>query len=398
MIEAVAVMALVVALVAIAVAVWALRRHPDPTEPGRAIVPVGDGQPDDGPVLVARPGAVEGELELWADGVDQPVARVRSLTTAISSRPTVATPLVTSALSTLIRAGRPIKADISGRYLVSLVPGSLLGADSAALGGERVLELSRVGVGMAASPLTVLTAGAAAMSLVQQQQLARSISHLDRKISAVITRLQHDDLGTLAAANELLELVMRSASEGTVPEQLRLELAQTRVRVNTLHHARAQPVSDFIDRATTDDGELRNASAVAEAIEDPDDFQREMLLYLDAVLVRGRLATITALVVAADGHGADAQRLLEEAASTTRGDYYRLQRPLAALAARAGEAGRLRTLSSRHRRVAAVITDLEAAAAEIEESLPPAVGTDVELIAEVTDGDVRAIELPSAPD
>ncbi|MGI9600734.1 MAG: hypothetical protein ACR2QE_02535, partial [Acidimicrobiales bacterium] len=335
---------------------------------------------------------------LWADGVDQPVARVRSLATAVSSRPTIATPLVTSALSTLVRAGRPMKADISGRYLVSLAPGNLVGADSATLGGEQLVEFSRLGLGLTASPLTVLTAGAAAMSLVQQQYLARSISQIDRKISAVVTRLQHDDHGTLAAANELLELVMHSAAHGTVPEQLRLELAQTRVRVNAIHHSRAQPVSDFVDRITTDEGELAGGSAVADAIDDPEDFQREMLLYLDTVLVRGRLATITALVVAADGHGADAQRLLEEASSTTRGEFYRLQRPLSALAARAREASRLRSLTSRNKKVVGVITDLDAAAIEVEESLPPPVGTDVELIAELEDGEVRAVELPGSAD
>jgi len=394
--EAVSVLALLVALVAIGVAVWALRRGRDqPAEPSTALAVPDD--PADRPVLEARKGAVDGELELWADGVDQPVARIRSLSTAISSRPAVATPLVTSALTALVKASRPMKADISGRYLVSLAPGNLVGAD-AALGGDKLLDISRVGVGLSASPLTVLTAGAAAMSLVQQQQLARSIRHLDRKISAVLTRLQHDDHGELAAANELLELVMRSASEGTVPEQLRLELAQTRVRINALHQSRARPVSEFIDTVTTTDGELAANPVVADAIDDPDEFQREMLLYLDAVLVRGRLATVTALMVAADGHGADAQRLLEEAASSTRTDYYRLQKPLASLASRSRDASRLRALSSSHRRVATVITELEAAAAEIEESLPPAVGTEVELVAEVTDGEVRAIELPAAPE
>ncbi|MGI9602902.1 MAG: hypothetical protein ACR2QE_13535, partial [Acidimicrobiales bacterium] len=117
MLEAVTVLALVVALVAIGVAVWAVRRKPSDEPPSTALDLAGDDEPDR-PVLVARPGVVEGELELWADGVDQPVARVRSLATAVSSRPTIATPLVTSALSTLVRAGRPIKADISGRYLV----------------------------------------------------------------------------------------------------------------------------------------------------------------------------------------------------------------------------------------------------------------------------------------
>ena len=208
MLEAVTALALVVALVAIMVAVWALRRaHQARNEPGSELAVLDEPPPDDRPVLVAKPGAVEGELELWADGVSQPVARVRSLSSSIASRPTVATPLVTSALSTLVRASRPLKADISGRYLVSLSPGSLVGADPSTLGGERLMELSRLG-GLTASPLTVLTAGAAALSLVQQQYLARSISQLDRKITAVVTRLQHDDHGALAAANELLELVM----------------------------------------------------------------------------------------------------------------------------------------------------------------------------------------------
>lgn len=396
MLEAVTVLALVVALVAIGVAVWALRHRRDPPpEPSTALAVPDD--PADRPVLEARKGAVDGELELWADGIDQPVARIRSLSSAIATRPTVATPLVTSAVSTLVKASRPVRADISGRYLVSLAPGNLVGADGA-LGGDQLLDISRVGVGLTASPLTVLTAGAAALSLVQQQQLARSIRHLDRKISAVLTRLQHDDHGELAAANELLELVMRSASEGTVPEQLRLELAQTRVRINALHQSRAQPVGEFVETVTTADGELAANSVVADAIDDPDEFQREMLLYLDAVLVRGRLATVTALIVAADGHGADAQRLLEEAASSTRADYYRVQKPLASLASRARDAGRLRALSGSHRRVATVISELEAAAADIEESLPPAVGTEVELVAELEAGEVRAIELPAAPD
>ncbi|MDH4171113.1 MAG: hypothetical protein OEW42_16140 [Acidimicrobiia bacterium] len=401
MLEAVTALALIVALMAIAVAVWALRRTPSADQPrsdGGDLAVLDDPPPADRPVLVARPGAVEGELELWADGVSQPVARVRSLATTISSRPTVATPLVTSALSTLVRAARPMKADISGRYLVSLSPGALVGADPATLGGDRLMELGRLGTALTPSPLTVLTAGAAALSLVQQQHLARSISQIDRKISAVVTRLQHDDHGALAAANELLELVMHSASQGAIPDQLRLELAQTRVQVNALHHARARPVSEFLDRVTTTDGEMAAGSVVAEAIDDPDEFQREMLLYLDSVLVRGRLATITALVVAADGHGADAQRLLEEAASSTRGDFYRLQQPLATLAGRHRDAGRLRALATSHRRIAGVIADLEAATSEVEGLLPPAAGTEVELIAEIRDGAVTAVELPAGPD
>ena len=392
--DLVTMLAVIIAAAAVAVAVWALARSPR-TGPGTTEEPEPDG---DGPVLVARPGPVAGELELWADGVDHPVARVRSLRPDAPGRPSLSTPLVSTALTALIRAGRPVSADISGRYLVSLSPGSLAGMAPTA-GSGSVVQLSRLvpGVGVAPSPLTVLAAGAAVVSLVQQQHLARSISQLDRKISAVMTRLRHDDHGALAAAGELLELVMASAARGDVPEQLRLELAQTRVRINSLHHARRKSVDDFVDVIGPDTGALAPAAAVAEAIGDADEFQQDMLLYLDSVLVRGRLATITALVVAADGHGGEAQRLLEETASSTRQDFYQLALPLKALAARSRDAGRIRALTARHRRLAAIVEDLEAVALEIEPSLPPEATAHVELVADVADGEVRSIELP-APD
>lgn len=396
MLEVVTALALVVALIAVGVAIWAVRRTPDgaatPVDPAGA-EPVGPDPEPGPPVLVARPGSAEGELELWADGVERPVARVRALATELSSRPTVATPLVTSALSTLVKAARPGKVDISGRYLVSLAPGNLGGLD--ATGGDRLLDLTRIGTGLAASPLTVLTAGAAAMSVIQQQQLARSISHLDRKLSAVVTRLQHDDHGALVAANELLELVMDSAARGEIPEQLRLELAQSRVRVNGLHHARARPVTTFLDQVSGANGELASASVVADAVDDPESFQREMLLYLDTVLVRGRLSTMTALVVAADGHGREAQRLLQEAATTTRDDFERLRGPLTELAARHREAGRLRALTGAHRRVAGVVAELEAATADVEDLLPQPFDTEVELIVDIDEHGVRTIEVPA---
>lgn len=275
--------------------------------------------------------------------------------------------------------------------------------DAAAMGaGALPAAGSRLGVLGAGTPLLAVAAGAVALSVAQQQRLDRTLAAIESRIDLVLDRMRDDDHGRLDAAESLLAQLELSA-DGVVPDQLRRELAASRHTVEAIYHARhrfAERLGEAIGAAQTDaensSGEAQAwADGVLDAVGDPSQLRSELFVYLRALVLRARVATATAGVLAVDGDVLAADRLLRSTVEDLRHDFYAIFRRVKPLAQWAPKRGLSRRRKEWMRAHATVIEVHELMAAEVEPLLPDDQPSPVEIEAVVDDdGEVTDLVFP----
>ncbi len=210
------------------------------------------------------------------------------------------------------------------------------GAASVAGGGVAV------GAALAGSWPILLAGGlAAAAAAAEQRWLEQTLGGLQAAVERLEHRLRDDDAGTLEAAMRLSRLVEPAALGAALPMQLRLELAAARQEVERVYLSRLR----FVDRferaleAAQNEEEQKTGQPIAWAGDIARDLADrktglvdELVVFLQAMIVRARLAACTAGVLAAEGGEQPAVMLLASLDQELRHDYWNLQRPIHALA------------------------------------------------------------------
>jgi len=368
--------------------VWLARRSPD-GEPARE-APV-----EPAPVDVERRETGDA-IELWWPGGGQ-LATIRESPLRLTGS-ALRSPWVRRSVGSLLRRAVPTPKSKT-RYRISFPPDLVStiteggNIDVVLAGGT----LARAGVGGAvAGPAVALAAGAAAVSVAQQQRLDRTLVVIEQRLDAMIDRLRDDDHGRLDAAEALLDqLEQRISAEPSA--QLRSELAAARHSADAVYFARrrfVERLGEAIGEAqadTDENGEAQTwADGVLEAVGDTEQLRSELLVYLRALVVRARLATSTAGVLAVDGHFEDAERLLDQTVDDLRTDFYaiyRRLRPLATWAPKRALPWRRKEWDKAH---ATVVEVFELMASEVEPALPT--GDERPLELEVVTGESGEID------
>lgn len=340
-------------------------------------------------------------LELWWPGGTK-LATLR-VSRAAPTGASLPAPWARRAVGSLVRRARRGSGDSgAGRYRITIPPDLATtmregGELDVVLGAGANLSMLTRGAGAAVAPTAAaITVGTLALGIAQQQRLDRTLAVIDRRLGLVVDRLRDDDHGRLDAAEALLELVDGRTAE--VPgSQLRTELAVARQDVEAVYFARrryaerlAAAIGDAQLAEEADSGEVRAwADGVLDAVADPAELRSELFVYLRALVVRARLATTTSTIIALDGDGPDAARLLSDTVDELRRDFYavyRRLRPLAHWAPARSRSLRRRDWERAHETVREVFTLMSG---EIEPLLPPADATEVEL--DVVVGDDGAV-------
>lgn len=372
--------------------VWRRPRVAD-SAPGTAVAPLASEMD-----LERR--EIDDAIELWWPGGGR-LATIRDSPSKLAGS-ALRSPWVRRSMGSVLRRAIPTPKP-GARYRITFPADFLSTVESGGTVDFVVAgsALTRAGTrGAAAGPAVALAAGAAAVSVAQQQRLDRTLALIEQRLDAVVDRLRDDDHGRLDAAEALLDQLEQRASAQPSP-QLRSELAAARHSADAVYFARRR----FVERlgeaigdaqaASDDDGVAQTwAAGVVDAVGDTDQLRSELLVYLRALVVRARLATSTAGILAADGHLEDAGRLLDHTVDDLRDDFYRIYRrlrPLAQWAPKRPLPWRRRELERAHQTVVEVF---ELMASEVEPSLPDADDKPLEL--EITTdhaGDIDEIQL-----
>lgn len=349
---------------------WLVRRPPTAEAPVASAVEPSPSEPAE---LEAR--AVDGEIELWWPGGGK-LATVRPSTMKLAGS-ALRSPWIRRSVGGVLRRAIPTPRE-SARYRITFPPDLLEtissggSVDIALAGGG----LARMGAGAAAGPAVALAAGAAAVSVAQQQRLDRTLEVIEQRLDSVIDRLRDGDHGRLDSAEALLDQLEQRPNLAP-SAQLRTELAVARQGADAVYFARRR----FVERlgeaigdaqiAAGDEGLAQTwAAGVLEAVGEPDHLRSELLVYLRALVVRARLATSTAGVLAADGDVESATRLLDATIEELRTDFYaiyRRLRPLATWAPKRALPWRRKEWDRAHQTVVEVF---ELMANDVEPSLP----------------------------
>jgi hypothetical protein len=232
--------------------------------------------------------------------------------------------------------GLPIAVNHTGQIVeIAKVAGAGAGAGAA------------VGLGAAAVvawPVVLASGVATAAAVAHQRWLEQTFAGLADQLDRIETRLRDDDLGTLDAADALVDLAAGFGFDG-LPQQIREELAVARRQVDGIYFSRRRFVERF-KRAVEEQqvvheakagerrawvGDIVSQLAAGAAVD-------EMIVFVRAMVGRARLGVVTARVLAADCAPLAALTLLEGIEEGVRHDYGDLSRRLSALARSTPEA------------------------------------------------------------
>jgi hypothetical protein len=201
-------------------------------------------------------------------------------------------------------------------------------------------------------PIALAAAAGLAAATAEQRWLERTFADLQAAVNRVEHRLRDDDAGALEAADRLVALVARDGST-TVAPQLRLELAAARQRVESVYLSRRRFVERFkkaleteqtAHEARTGERTAWVGDTAAELADRRTGVVDELVLFIQAMIARARLAALTAAVLAQETAGGDALALIEQTAMETRRDYYDLHNRVRALTRSGPEASGVRRL------------------------------------------------------
>lgn len=296
------------------------------------------------------------------------LADLRSVDVPVTSL-APAPPVVLGLLEQVVRTGADLRPLAKGGNALSvefpaavrrgLADGSLhlmqtsTGAAPIAVnaGGEIVKQARVVGLGAGAAgagalgviswPILLVGAVGLAAAVAERRWLEVSFGKLEAGLARIETRMRDDDLGELEAANALIELVRPDVGAGSVPDQLVAELAAHRANVEGIYRSRRRFARRFTaelfaaqDVHAEKKGESKGwVKDVVDELGDADGGSAdELVVFVQSMVVRARLASATSAVLATGGDGGAALRLLDQIESETREDYWALQRPISALA------------------------------------------------------------------
>ena len=210
-------------------------------------------------------------------------------------------------------------------------------ATTAALGAGAGLGIGSAVI--AAWPVVLAAGVATAAAAAHQRWLEQAFASLDAQLERIATRLRDDDLGTLEAADRLVDLIAQLGPT-RIPSHLRAEVASARFAVESIYFSRRR----FVERLKQAIEEHQNqhekktgestawAEGVAKYLGKDDSSAHELVVFIRAMATRARLGAITASLLGGDGEPLAAISLLEQLDASLRRDYWDLQNRLAALA------------------------------------------------------------------
>jgi len=138
-------------------------------------------------------------------------------------------------------------------------------------------------------------------------EIEKAVERIEGKLDEIALRLQDDDHGELRSAEALVEVFMPLLSSGAVPEQLKLELAVARQRVDAIYFSRQRFVDRFrqriqalqgLEEARRGDDARAWARGTTKEFSKQEALWEETLLYARAMVDRAQLAFCTAGVIA----------------------------------------------------------------------------------------------------
>lgn len=190
--------------------------------------------------------------------------------------------------------------------------------------------------------LGAVTAVSAFAAYQQQQQLEAMLVAIDTKLRAVLDRLQDSDFGVLDATQDLVSRVLTSLPEGEVPAQFSVELAVARRASDAVYFARRRwlqrttaQLETIQASAAEKEGELDSAwvKGVEQALgSSPEDFETQVAQYLQSLVLRAQLATLTAMVLASTGFPTQATDVVNATNAELRETFFDLYRRTRGLA------------------------------------------------------------------
>lgn len=248
--------------------------------------------------------------------------------------------LLRSGAAELVQSSKgalPVARDVGSKSFVEIgkvASGTAVTAGSAATFGS---------LAVAATPVLVVAAIAAATAFAEQRAMERKFSELQRAMERLEIRLRDDDLGTLEAADRLVDHLQPDLADGSLAPQLGIELAIARREVERVYLSRRRFAERFAraleeaqknkEDRSSDRVKSGWAGQVADELRDrKSGVVDELALFVQAMIVRARLGAVTAAVVAWQGDGDSALRIIDDLDQELKQDYYELYRRLRALA------------------------------------------------------------------
>ena len=230
-------------------------------------------------------------------------------------------------------------------------------------------RVSEVGVGVGAlalGPLGMVTAVAVvAASWHHQRWVDRTLGRIARSTAAIETRLRDDDFGTLHAGADAAERYLNVVefTRPTPPVVLH-ELAAAALAANQLYRARIRRVHAFLaalDQLQDDHEQRTGASAawskgVDQLLGEGDRFYNDVVVAVQAAMVRAKLQALTSIELALEGEPAAAQHQLIETLDACNNEVHALRRRTRALA---GSQPRLAVARSKARNAADAVSRVE---------------------------------------
>lgn len=238
---------------------------------------------------------------------------------------------------------------------VAAVGGAAVAGGAAAAGGVAATA-TVTSVAIAALPVVLVVGAGIAASMAHQRWLEQTFGQLQGSLDRLETRLRDDDLGTLESADRLMDLVAEDLSGGSIPDQLKLELAAVQTSVDALYWSRRRYVERYKrqleERQTAHELKTGETSAWAgrtakQIVDEDQGVIDELVVFTQAMITRARVTAATAAVLAADGEATSAIRRIDELDTTMRRDYFDLYNRVSALASNAPEMKRWKQLIDR---------------------------------------------------
>ena len=265
----------------------------------------------------------------------------------------------------------PTALDASNAIVANsrVVGNGAIGGVAGGAAGSMFVGASASALAVAALPIVI--AGAAAYA--QQRQLEKSLASIKEVVERIEARLEDTDNGICDAAERFLSLVQDALVDGGLTPYLRLELAAHRTAVEALYNARRQWVNRFKAKVEQEQIERERSKgrgqpwvdSVAAAAKNGK-LEQELTLFIRSLLSRTKLSVLAAAVLAEEGRGSTAMKLIGEAELELRSQFFDLHNRLRPLARIAPEQSLLQKLPGlgastqrAHESIKALVTHLD---------------------------------------
>jgi hypothetical protein len=309
----------------------------------------------------------DSEVEILDSGVDGWLMRLSTTTAAPSSGGRMLTSScaavgalaqsltpVSALLSATASSGHALQVGFSAATQAGIQSGTLalmqsstgalpVAVDSAGKIRElaRVMPAGGLVAGPALLPVLIPAAAAAAASYYQHQALQATLDGIREVVDRIEERLRDDDWAVLEAGDELAGALVNEHGGWDVPDQLRMELAVARQSVERVFRSRRRFAQQLVAKLDADTfGRSDPWTDQVRKLVKGDHNWIEVSLYLQAMVVRARLTSATAFVLATDGEARAAAAMTSSAVAELSSSYEPLLKALEPLAGRRPE-GRL---------------------------------------------------------